>query len=278
MYFDTILFDIMKLTKLLLFFLMVPFITHAQTKVQPNIDSLANNFLKYLGSFDKEKILLQTDRQIYATGETIYFKAYLIDSITNQLRTTPKKLYVDLVNNNDKVLGQLILNASNLKTSGQFILNDSLKSGYYWIRAYNEKMIAENLGDITVEPVYIVNMQKKDFESEFRAEKENTDSATTPVAQVFPEGGNIISGISSTVALKVTDESGNPLVVQGIVKDNADSMYAKFSTNSGGLAKFSINPIWYHRYSIYVLNNNKYDSVAVLPQVNFFGGQLAILE
>jgi hypothetical protein len=258
--------------------LFLPFITHAQNKGIERIDSLSGYLMKYARSFDKEKILLQTDRHFYTTGETIYFKLFPIDSITKQLTARPKKLYVDLVNNRDQVLGQLILNASDLKTSGEFFLNDSLKEGYYWIRAYTQKMISENLNDITVVPVYIVNARKRNFNDEMSVKKETVDSFATPVVQIFPEGGNIISGINTTVGVKVTDQHGAPMVVSGIVKDNADSVYARFSTNSAGLSKFSFNPIWYHRYSIYLLNKNKYDSIAALPAINFFAGQIALLE
>ena len=108
----------MKLTRLLLFFLLAPFITHAQNS--EHLGVLAKDFLKYLSSFDKEKIPLQSDRHIYAAGETIYFKAFLIDSITNQLRSKPKKLYVDLVNNKDSVFSHLLLNACIRRNPDQY--------------------------------------------------------------------------------------------------------------------------------------------------------------
>ena len=267
----------MKLTKLFLIFLCLPFITHAQNNGVEHIDSLAGYFLKYVKSLDKEKILLQTDRQIYATRETIYFKLFPIDSITKRLTATSKKLYVDLVNNKDEVFAQLLLNASNLKTSGEFVLDDSLKQGYYWIRAYTEKMISENLNEITVVPVYIINARTKNFD-QISAKKESVGSAAIPVVQIFPEGGNIISGINTTVAVKVTDQHGTPVVIRGMVKDNTDSVYARFNTDSNGLSKFSLNPIWYHSYSVFVWNKNKYDSVAALPPINFYGAQIAVLE
>jgi hypothetical protein len=268
----------MKLTSFLLLFLFIPFITDAQQIPQANIDTLANDFVQYLISFDKEKILLQTDRHIYASGETIYFKAFLIDSITNRLRSKPKKIYVDLVNKRDSLFGQLLLNTSNLRASGEFVLSDSLQEGYYWLRAYTEKMASDDLNDITVVPIYVVSAYRGNMGNEL-PEKGTIDSATSPVIQIFPEGGSIVSGINSTIVLKATDGHGNPMAIRGIVKDNADSVYAKFTTNSEGLSKVSLKPIWYHRYSILVLNkNNKYDSVAVLPPINFFAGQLAILE
>jgi len=67
--------------------------------------------------------------------------------------------------------------------------------------------------------------------------KENIDSATTPLVQIFPEGGNIISAINSRVAVKITDGHGNPLIVRGILKDNAnDGMQ-----NSARIPKGSLN-------------------------------------
>jgi hypothetical protein len=266
----------MKLTKLFLFFLFLPFISHAQKKAIEQIDSLVQYFLKYEKSLDKEKILVETDRHIYTTGERIYFKLFPIDSITKQLTARPKKLYVDLVNDQDTVFGQLLLNASDLKTSGEFVLNDSLQEGYYWIRAYTEKMVSENLNNITVVPVYIVNPRKRSFEDKNFTKE--SDSAAIPRVQIFPEGGNIISGINTTVGLKVTDQYGNPMLVQGIVKDTAGSVFAKFTTNSDGLAKFSFEPIPNDHYSIFIWNKNKFDSVAALPRINFFAGQIALLE
>ncbi len=267
----------MKVSKLFLFFLMVPFITQAQNSEHSNIDALAKDFLKYLSSFDKEKIQLQTDRQIYAAGETVYFKAFLVDSMTNRLRGKPKKLYADLVNDRDSVLSQLLLNASNLKTAGEFVLNDSLDEGYYWVRVYMQET-SENPGLIAVTPLYIISDSRKSAHHELPAKKEDIEPVTTPVVQIFPEGGHIISAINSTVVVKVTDRRGNPLVVQGIVEDNADSVYATFSTNSEGLSKFSFNPLWYHRYTVRVLNNNRYDSITILPPIDFYAAQLAVVQ
>lgn len=267
----------MKLSKLLLFFLLAPFITHAQTSEHSNLDALARNFLKYLSSFDKEKIQVQTDRHIYSAGETVYFKAFLFDSISNQLMGQPPELYADLVNDHDSVLAQLLLNASDLKTAGEFVLNDSLNEGYYWLRVYSQKTL-ENPGLLVVTPLYVINAYKRSNPPDLSAKKVNIEPATTPRLQLFPEGGHIISAINSTVALKVTDGSGNPLVVQGIVEDNADSVYATFSTNSHGLSKFSINTLWYHHYTVRLLHKNTYDSVGVLPPTDFYAAQLAVLQ
>jgi hypothetical protein len=76
----------LKLTHQLLFvFTLLPFISNAQNKEQSGIDSLSSDFVKYVRSFNKEKILLQTDKSIYANGEIIYFKAFPVDSISNRL-------------------------------------------------------------------------------------------------------------------------------------------------------------------------------------------------
>ncbi|MGN6602774.1 MAG: MG2 domain-containing protein [Ginsengibacter sp.] len=269
----------MKLSMLLMFFLVSPFIIHAQTVEPSNIDSLADNFLDYLGSFKREKIFIQTDRQLYSCNETIHFKAFLVDSVSGVIRTSPKRLYIDLVDEKDSVLKQLLLNNARLETSGGFVLNDSLKEGYYWIRAYTKNMIPDHLNEISVLPLFVVNPLKEDHrEEDITTKTAKLDSSSKPIVQIFPEGGAIISGINSTVALRITDEGGNPLKTSGIIKDNADSVYATFNTNSAGLTKFSFYPIWYHWYSVCLLKDGKYDSVAVLPPIDFYSGQLAVLN
>jgi hypothetical protein len=51
-------------------------------------------------------------------GESIWFKAYIIDSLNNKLAHKSKILFVDLVDEKDSLLTQLLLLAGRLKTDG----------------------------------------------------------------------------------------------------------------------------------------------------------------
>src|SRR5215471_17599570 len=141
--------------------LLTPLFTIAQDNGRSDIDSIAGRLIRNLRSNPKEKILLQTDRQVYGAGETVWFKAYLVDSLNSRLTSKSKILFVDLVDDKDSLLTQLLLHADRLKTDGAIVLNDSLSEGYYWLRAYTRKMIDENVGNIVLQPVYVVNPKNK---------------------------------------------------------------------------------------------------------------------
>jgi len=240
-----------------------------------NLYDIANRLVQNIDKRDKDEILLNTDRKIYVAGEEIYFKAYLIDSIHHYLQTSPQKLYVDIVDDEDKVIQQLTLNSSALKTSGSFLLPDYLKEGYYWLRAYTRQMAMHNLAKIAVVPVFVVSIP---LNKNYHYRNSTAVTGNNPVVKIFPEGGTTISGLNSTVAVKVMNEQGLPMHIEGIVKNSRDSVVAKFTTNQYGLAKFSYEPLWFLKYRILLQEGNVYDSVAAIPQTNFFSGQLAITK
>jgi hypothetical protein len=240
-----------------------------------NLYDIANRLVQNIDKSDQDEILLNTDRKIYVAGEEVYFKAYLIDSIHHYLQTSPLKLYVDIVDDKDQVIQQLTLNSSALKTSGSFLLPDYLKEGYYWLRAYTRQMAMHDVGKIAVVPVFVVNIP---FNKNYSYRNNTPITRNNPVVEVFPEGGTTISGLSSTVAVKVMNEQGFPMQISGIVKNSRDSVVTKFTTNQYGLAKFSYEPLWFLKYKILLQEGNVYDSVAAIPQTNFFSGQLAITK
>lgn len=245
----------------------------AQQNADSNLNIFARKLLEDISSADKVKALVVTDRKIYTIGETVYFKAFLVDSICGYLQNNPQKLYVDCVDKRDRVINQLILNNGEFQTSGQFVLPDSLSEGFYWIRAYTKTMLKYNINNIAVLPIYVVNGNVfKNADTRSISENDN------PILKFYPEGGSIISGLNSTVALSAKNKDGEPEIVSGIVKDNYDSVAATFTTNKYGLAKFSYFPKWFNKYKVFLKHNDNYDSAGVLPKVNFYAAQLAVTE
>ena len=192
------------------------------------------------------------------------------------LQRKPKTIFVDLVNDSDTVIKQLLLNAAMLKTNGSIALSETLEEGYYWLRSYTGNMAAANTQDIGIVPIYIVNRYKE--YSGNKTVKNNSAAGTVAgkVIELFPEGGSIISGINTTVAVKATSETGKPLIVSGMVKDNHDAIAAKFATNAQGLGKFSYYPKWFNKYTVHILNSSSKDSVIALPNINFFAAQISV--
>lgn len=231
------------------------------------------HFVTNIRNANSEKVLLETDRKVYAAGEKIWFNAYLVRSLNNRLDTTSKNLFIDLVDDNDKTVKQLVLNVYSLHTDGAITLGDSLPTGYYWLRGYTQHMLNADSGAICVQPLYIKNLANSS-ELSVPVQSPLKSSAQT-VVEYFAEGGTMIAGINSAGALQVKDGAGHPLVVTGTITDAGDSAISTFTTNRFGLARISFYPLWYKKYFA-VININARQIKYPLTTWNPFAAQLAV--
>ncbi|MEP6682470.1 MAG: hypothetical protein ABJA35_04385 [Parafilimonas sp.] len=267
----------MRILKKLFFLVFLPAFAKSQENNITNIDNVSYTLIKNLRSINAEKILLQTNKKIFAPKQTIWFKAFEVDSLTGKLTNKSRLLYVDLINEKDVVIKHSILNVSMAQQEASFLIDSSL-NGYYWIRAYTKNILHHNINNIAVQPVYIISTKQK-AERDFKiAESVNGDKSNKPQCILYPEGGVLMSGASQLVAVKAIDTKGNPIQDSGIVKNNLNEIVTKFSTNNNGLGKFSFEPSAYKTYSVFFLHNNNYDSVSSLPHISPYSAQIAVTE
>ena len=65
----------------LLFLCMQNVFAQAPLAVETDSMSVENLFLQQMSHFPQEKLYLQTDRGIYMSGETLWFRAHLVDAL-----------------------------------------------------------------------------------------------------------------------------------------------------------------------------------------------------
>ena len=260
-------------------FLFFTIATKAQTNID-NIDSLAGRFISDLRAGTTEKLIVQTNKNIFAAGEELWFKAYIINSLSHKYFSHSKTLYVDLVNEKDTAIAQLLLNIPSERTEGMIRLKDSLPEGYYWLRVYTATIQKYDTNAVFVSPIYVVN---KKFPSTFISTvapiKETRISTKAPLLLFYPEGGEIIAGTNTTIAIKAEDEFGSPLKVEGFINDNLDSSALTwFKTDSiTGLGKISFFVSKSKNYAA----NFKWEKQFIklpLPLVNLYASQISIKD
>lgn len=88
----------------------------------------------------KEKVYLQTNHVYFEPGDTLYYKAYVVDAQTNTPTPTSTILNVDIISPSGSVLSQLKHLIKIGYAEGGFKFNDSLSGGIYKIRAYTTWM------------------------------------------------------------------------------------------------------------------------------------------
>jgi hypothetical protein len=96
-------------------------------------------------------------------------------------------------------------------------------------------------------------------------------------AQFFPEGGNLVAGLVSTVACKLLNKQGEGVIGRGVILNRQKDTVARFQTYHAGMGRFSFTPQKGNEYSAVVYIN---DTVLLqqLPAVYDQGFTLHLAE
>ncbi|GAB4004085.1 Plug domain-containing protein [Spirosoma migulaei] len=198
-------------------------------------NALVQSFDTYRRQALQEKLFVHTDQGFYLVGETLWFKAYYVDGSLHQPLDLSKVAYVDLLDTEQKSVLQTKVALAAGGGNGSIFLPASLNSGTYRLRAYTNWM--------------------KNFSADFFFEKKLTivnpfKPLGLPLSpqvpdydiQFFPEGGNLVQGLTSNVAFKVADAAGRGANMRGWVLNGQNDTLSRFTTHQFGIGMFAIKP------------------------------------
>ena len=196
----------------------------------------------------QEKAYLHLDNNCYFLGDTIWYKAYLVEA--GNLRPTAESriLYVELVDPEGHVVERhrQYIGRSDAD-HGDFALADTLHSGYYELRAYTRWMmnfcVTERPYNRKDRELFYNRQMAKDFFRDYgtvwsrvvavyeRPEKagDYSDRQMMPRprqralkpkkpslnVKFYPEGGNLIAGTRCRIAFEALNEEGEAVNVTG---------------------------------------------------------------
>lgn len=119
-------------------------------------DTIENLFREELSHFPQEKIYLHTDRGIYMSGETLWFRAHLVDALLLKQANASRYVYVELINPLGNLVERVKIRPDSLGCfHGHIPLGEDLPEGNYSLRAYTWFM--QNMSDeyFSYKPIYI---------------------------------------------------------------------------------------------------------------------------
>lgn len=96
--------------------------------------------------------------------------------------------------------------------------------------------------------------------------------------EIFPEGGDLISGFSSKIAVRVIDEFGKPADITGVVETKNGKKIIKFNTFHQGLGSFQLTPKQHESYFIRVMRPAGIEKRFPVPEALSRGYSLALLK
>lgn len=121
-----------------------PLLAQEKTSVT-TLDSAVININNLIRLYPQEKVYLHTDKPYYITGENIYFRAHLVNSVLHTPVSYSRYVYVDLINPIDSVVQRLKVRPEEGAYFGQLSLSEDMPEGMYKIRAYTNFM--RNIGE-----------------------------------------------------------------------------------------------------------------------------------
>ena len=174
-----------------------------------------NQAQTFANNFPREKAYLHFDNTSYYVGDTIWFKAYVTLAEQQTFSQISRPLYVELVDQTGHIADKQIIKLTQGEGNGQFILPPSMLSGYYEVRAYTRWMLAFNEPQYFSRtfPIYQLTNSDKLERSittyELSSSMENRPSETEEKLNVrfFPEGGQLVEGVTSQVAFKAESKN-----------------------------------------------------------------------
>jgi len=186
--------------------------------------------------FPAESVHLHLDKTIYSSGDTIYFKAYVLNRARHQPSSLSGVLYLDLIDDHHRLVNAIKLQIVDGLAWGDFALPDVLPTGHYHIRAYTNYM--KNQPDQFFEQMIDIRSAKSGADPVH----ESSGNKQKPAISFFPEGGQLVAGLQTKIGFNACYSDGHGLDASGIVIDNRGSEIAKFHTSHGGMGMFFLKP------------------------------------
>ena len=205
-----------------------------------------------LSLFPQEKVYLHTDKDSYIAGDTLWFRAYVVDAATHEPLTASRYVYAELRSSEKPPSGEerpapvriRILERDGIY-AGYFPLPLTSKSGDYTLTAYTAYM--RNLS-----PAYFFrkNIRVGAYGTRYSSPEERGRQQRGYDVTFHPEGGYLIAGHPCWVGFKALRPDGLSVGIRGrIVDDMTGEEVARFETLHAGMGKVSFTPETGHTYT-----------------------------
>ena len=235
------------------------------------LPEVEENITAQLKAYPQEKIHLHTDRDVYVSGEKIWFKAYVVDAHTHLHPTHSQYVYVELISPADMIVSRVMIRPVGDMFQGHLPLSKFVSEGNYTLRAYTRYM--ENMGDdyFFKKNIRIGNLSSAKNQQQQTVQKTRRRTQTKQDdfdVSFFPEGGNLREGIICKVAFKAMNKNGYPEPVSGIVTDENGLEITSVQTYHAGMGVFLFAPERGKKYVLKCSNENGVEKQFVLPEAS----------
>jgi hypothetical protein len=228
-------------------------------------DSLRAAFSRYRSQAPQEKLFVHIDRTFYLAGETIWFKVYDIDGNSNKPLSLSGIAYIEILDKDQHPVLQAKIEITDGKGDGSLRIPLNIASGQFVFRAYTNWMKNFSPDFYFMQPLTILNTRSSSSPASSisptpSSSPVSTSSPAAPASpaspqaaacdiRFFPEGGNLVNGLTAVVAFKATSASGKGIPCRGVIIDQNKDTITGFQSARFGMGKLTFTPARGNRYT-----------------------------
>lgn len=215
-----------------------------------------------------EEFELTTDRDLYISGEAIWFSVQSRAKSDPKLPAISKIMYVELFNWDKNVIARGKFPLVDGLASGMLVVPDEQPSGVYQIRAYTQYLKNFDPRILPMKIVQVVNPR-------LPLDKESEIDLNEVILQ--PQGGKLVAGMNSQVFFR-TPKSLASSVSTVDLRCGDSLVHNQVVLYENGLGKFQIKPVDSLKYQLHFLLANGDSLIVPLPQPEISGSLVDIKD
>ena len=239
---------------------------------QVALNDLEEKLETHYRRYPQQKVYLHLDKLAYRAGETIWYKAYLLDARSHQPDSISKNLVVELVNSFGQSSMIQLARLEGGLCHGDFLLPDSLPQGLYrlrgytnWMRNFSEEYFFSREINIW-NPEHETSLYRDDRLVNKKFKKKSQKKSWNLDVQFFPEGGDLVNGLNSRIGFKCINELGLGVDIEGEIMDKNKRVITAFHSTHLGMGVFDMTPEAGMKYTAVIKDENKKTMRFRLPQ------------
>ena len=205
------------------------------------------------------------NKEVYETGEDLWFKAYLMDRQTLALSDRSQTLYLLVRSETGEVVWSEKYLLKDGRGDGHVYIGEKWQTGEYLMEGYTHSSFTTD-STIAILPRRIMVVNRVAQMDSISAEAMKRDSIERLTAKhrfdLFPEGGYLIDGVNGVVAFKATYGNGMPEEVSGVVTEDGHEIATVRSIHDG-MGQFTLTPHRGKDYKVQLEDGRTYPLPAI---------------
>ncbi|NOR28074.1 MAG: hypothetical protein GQ540_06055 [Lutibacter sp.] len=246
-----------KITYLPLFLILCYTSVFSQEKVFKTIIKPLQEDILY-----REKVFLHVNKSSYFTNETIWVTAYVAEDAENKPSIYTSNLHINLVDIEGNVIQQKTIFIQNGVGNGDFLLDDNLESGKYFVQGFTNYMRNFGKENMFIQEIEIIN-------SELKKEIKQQQYSNNYDIQLFPESGYLLENVKNTLSIKALI-NGKGFPFSGEITNSKGLKITDFEGNMLGMGKCKFTYSENETYTAVIKINNTIQKLE-LPKANKTG-------